>query len=44
MNNPEIKGKNIWPFFAFIWFITILKTVAYIDSIDIDQLFGVTIL
>lgn len=44
MNKAEIKGKNIWPFLAFIWFITILKTVAYIDSIVIDQLSGTTIL
>lgn len=41
MNNDEIKGKNIWPLFAFIWFITILYTVEYIDSTDNDQLFGV---
>lgn len=44
MNNADINGKNIWPLFAFIWFITILNTVAYIDSKDIDQLLGVTIL
>ena len=24
INNPDINGKNIWPFFAFIWLITIL--------------------
>jgi hypothetical protein len=41
INNDEIRGKNIWPLFAFIWFITILYTVAYIDSTDNDQLFGV---
>ena len=44
INKADIIGKNIWPFFAFIWFITMLKTVAYIDSMDIDQLFGVTML
>lgn len=44
INNAEIKGKNICPFFALIWFITMLNTVAYIDSIEIDQLFGVTML
>ncbi len=44
INKADIKGKNICPFFAFIWFMTILNTVAYIDSMDIDQLLGVTIL
>ena len=41
INKDEIKGKNIWPLFVFIWFIIILYIVAYIDSIDKDQLFGV---
>jgi len=27
MNNAEIRGKNIWPLLAFIWFTTILYTV-----------------
>ena len=31
-NNVYIKGKNIWPLFSFIWFITIPCTVAYTDS------------
>jgi hypothetical protein len=41
INKDEIKGKNIWPLFTFIWFIIILYTVAYMDSTDSDQLFGV---
>lgn len=41
INNEEIRGKNICPLLAFIWFIIILYTVAYIDSTDSDQLFGV---
>lgn len=44
IKSEDIKGKNICPLFAFIWFITILYTVAYIDSTDSDQLFGVAIL
>ena len=43
MNNADIRGKNIWPLLAFIWFITILYTVEYIDSCDIDQLCGVAL-
>ena len=41
IKSDEIKGKNIWPLFAFIWFIIILYTVEYMDSTDKDQLFGV---
>ena len=37
MNNVYIKGKYICPFNAFIWFITILCIVAYINSWLIDQ-------
>ena len=44
INKDSIKGKNICPLLLFIWFITILYTVKYIDSIDNDQLFGVTML
>ena len=41
INNPDIKGKNICPLLAFIWLITILYIVEYIDSWDIDQALGV---
>lgn len=43
INKADIKGKNICPFFAFIWLTTILYTVAYIDSNDNDHLFGVNL-
>ena len=36
-NNPYINGKYICPFLGFIWFITILCILAYIDSSVIVQ-------
>ena len=44
INSAYIKGKYICPLFAFIWFITMLCTVAYIDSWLIDQRLETTLL
>lgn len=38
-NKTNITGKYACPFFSFIWFTTMLCTVEYTDSWDIDQLF-----
>ena len=43
-NSTYINGKYIWPFFSFICPTTILCTVAYIDSWDIDQALGISLL
>ena len=43
INIENINGKNIWPLFAFIWFITILYIVEYIDSRDNDHALGIVI-
>ena len=43
-NSEEIKGKYTCPLFGFIWFITMLITVAYIDSRSIDHLFETILL
>lgn len=43
-NNTYIKGKYACPLLSFIWLITILCTVAYIVSWDIDQAFETTLL
>lgn len=40
INNDDNKGKNICPLFMFIWFTTMLNTVAYLDSNDKDQWLG----
>ena len=38
-NKTYINGKYIWPFLSLIWLTTILCTVAYTDSCQIDQEF-----
>lgn len=43
-NNTYIKGKYAWPAFPFIWFVTILCTVAYIDSWPIDHVLDISLL
>ena len=41
INSEYIKGKYIWPLFAFIWFLTILYIVSYKVSWLIDHVFAV---
>ena len=43
-NNPKMNGKYIWPFFEFIWLITILCILAYIDSSLKTQLLEINLL